>query len=163
MSRSVEPAPPVVFRISPLTVLVAVTVAVGAIPFAFNAPFFWVVYAVPIGMVVWVIRRRTTVDTETVTTRTVLRTRRVPWDVISSLRLLPPSRTRGSRVAAVLADGEELPLPAVGVRDLPVLAAVSSGRIPDPRGAADTDGTDSPNRPQRADHPPTDQPPSDHR
>jgi len=32
----------------------------------------------------------------------------------------------------VLSDGSELPLPAVHVRDLPRLAAVSGGRLPDP-------------------------------
>jgi hypothetical protein len=37
-------------------------------------------------------------------------------------------------VSAVLTDGAELPLPAVTVRDLPQLAAVSGGRLPDPAG-----------------------------
>jgi hypothetical protein len=32
----------------------------------------------------------------------------------------------------VLTDGSELALPAVHVRDLPRLAAVSGGRLPDP-------------------------------
>jgi hypothetical protein len=133
-TRHNGPVQPVVFRVSPLTILFAVTFSVVAIPFAFGAPWFWLVYLFPIGLVGWVLRRRTTVDTDAVTTRDLLRTRRVPWSEISSLRLRPPSRTRGSRVAAVLADGGELPLPAVGVRDLPVLAAVSGGRVPDPAG-----------------------------
>ncbi|MDN5747807.1 MAG: PH domain-containing protein [Pseudonocardia sp.] len=34
----------------------------------------------------------------------------------------------------MLSDGAELPLPAVGVRDLPQLAAASGGRLPDPAG-----------------------------
>jgi hypothetical protein len=37
-------------------------------------------------------------------------------------------------VSAVLTDGAELPLPAVTVRDLSQLAAVSGGRLPDPAG-----------------------------
>ncbi|HVL84278.1 MAG TPA: PH domain-containing protein, partial [Pseudonocardia sp.] len=126
-----------VFAPSRLNLLVAVTLAVCAVPFAFGAPWFWLVYLVPVAFVVWVLRVRTTVDAEAVTTRNVLRSRRVPWGDIRSLRLRRPRRIRGSRVAAVLADGGELPLPAVGVRDIPALAAVSGGRVPglDPRGA----------------------------
>ena len=123
------PAPQAVFRISPLVVLVALTFAVCATPFAGGAPYFWLIYLVPIGIVVWTLRVRTTVDSHTVAVRRVVGGRRVPWTQISSLRL----RNRG-RVSAVLTDGAELPLPAVHVRDLPQLAAASGGRLPDPAG-----------------------------
>ena len=123
------PAPQAVFRISPLVILVALTFAVCATPFAGGAPYFWLIYLVPIGIIVWTLRVRTTVDPQTVAVRRVLGGRRVPWTQISSLRL----RNRG-RVSAVLTDGAELPLPAVHVRDLPQLAAASGGRLPDPAG-----------------------------
>jgi hypothetical protein len=124
-----ESRPPrAVFRISPLVILVALTFAVCATPFAFGAPYFWLIYLVPIGIVVWTVRVRTTVDPETVAVRRVVGGRRVPWTEISSLRL------RRGRVSAVLSDGAELPLPAVHVRDLPQLAAASGGRLPDPAG-----------------------------
>jgi hypothetical protein len=123
------PAPQAVFRISPLVVLVALAFTVCATPFAFGAPFFWLVYLIPIGIVVWTLRVRTTVDPETVAVRRVVGGRRVPWSQISSLRL----RDR-ARVSAVLTDGGELPLPAVHVRDLPQLAAASGGSLPDPAG-----------------------------
>ncbi|OLT23033.1 hypothetical protein BJF78_32525 [Pseudonocardia sp. CNS-139] len=115
---------PVVFRVSPLVILVALTLVVCATPFAFGAPFLWLIYLVPVGIIVWTVRVRTTVDGESVAVRRVLGGRRVPWTQISSLRL----RDRG-RVSAVLTDGAELPLPAVHIRDLPQLAAASGGRL----------------------------------
>jgi hypothetical protein len=115
-----EGRPRVVFRVSPLVVLVALTLVVCATPFAFAAPYFWLIYLVPIGIIVWTLRVRTTVDPESVAVRQVFGGRRVPWTQISSLRL----RDRG-RVNAVL---------TVHVRDLPQLAAASGGRLPDPAG-----------------------------
>ena len=129
MVSAADPPVPTVFRIPPLATLGALAVAVLALPFATGAPWLWLVYLVPLGIVVWVLRRRTTVDAEAVTVRGLVRSRRVPWAEISSLRL-----GQKSRVSAVLADGAELPLPAVHVRDLPQLAAASGGRLPDPAG-----------------------------
>ncbi|QJY46976.1 PH domain-containing protein [Pseudonocardia broussonetiae] len=121
--------PAVVFQPSRLQLLVATVVALCATPVAFGAPYLWLLYLLPIGFAVWVVRTRTTVDADAVTIRSVLRRRRVPWSEISSLRLAGTGRVR-----AVLNDGAELPLPAVGVRDLPQLAAASGGRLPDPAG-----------------------------
>ena len=118
-----------VFRTPPLQILFALVLAVCATPVAFGAPFLWVLYLVPIGFVAWVLRVRTTVDADAVTVRGLIGSRRVPWSQISSLRL-----GRNGRVHAVLSDGAELPLPAVGVRDLPQLATASGGRLPDPAG-----------------------------
>src|SRR2546423_12032888 len=108
---------------SPLGVLAAVALAVCATPVAFGAPWLFLIYLVPIGIVVWVLRTRTVVDPQTVTARSLLGRRRIPWDDIASLRL----RDTG-KVSAVLTGGAELALPAVRVRDLPVLAAASGGR-----------------------------------
>ncbi len=127
-------APRAVFRTSPLSVLGAVAIAFCFTPVAFAGPFLWLVYLVPIAMVVWVLRVRTTVDEDALAVRKVVGGRRVPWSEISSLRLDPRNRILGGRVSAVLSDGAELPLPAVGLRDLPQLAAVSGGRLPDPAG-----------------------------
>lgn len=117
------------FGPSRVILLVAVFLAVCVTPVAFGAPFLWLVYLVPVGVVAWVLVTRTTVTTEAVTVRRWNGTRRVPWDSITSLRLQDTTR-----VAAVLEDGAELPLPSVGVRDLPRLAAASGGRITDPSG-----------------------------
>lgn len=129
VSSAPDPARRAVFRISPLIVLVAVALAFCATPFAFAAPFGWLVYLVPLGMVVRALRVRTVADAEALTVRRTVGVRQVPWSEISSLRLGDKTR-----VSAVLADGAELPLPAVHVRDLPLLAAVSGGRLPDPTG-----------------------------
>lgn len=119
----------VAFRPSRLQILFALVLAVCATPVAFGAPFLWLVYLVPAGVAAWTLRTRTTVDADAVTVRTLVAGRRVPWSQISSLRLADKGR-----VHAVLNDGAELPLPAVGVRDLPQLAAASGGRLPDPAG-----------------------------
>ncbi len=113
-----------VFRIPPLTILGAVLLAVCATPVAFGAPWFWLVYLLPVAVVVWVLRVRTTVDDEALTVRRLVGSRRVPWLEIRSLHL----RDKGG-VRAVLADGAELPLPSVRVRDLPQLAAASGGHL----------------------------------
>lgn len=115
------------FRISPLGHVAAITLAACITPVALTAPVMTLLYLVPLGLIGWIMRTRTTVDAETVVARGALRTRRVTWSDITALRL----RTR-SRVSAVLASGAELPLPAVHVRDLPLLAQVSGGRLPDP-------------------------------
>lgn len=127
------PAPRAVFQNSRLHILFAIVLAVCAVPVAFGLPFLWPIMLVPVGVVVWVLRVRTTVDAEAVTVRRIVGGRRVPWSEISTLHLTGPNGSQ-RRVSAVLSDGTELPLPAVGVRDLPQLAAVSGGRLPDPAG-----------------------------
>ncbi|WP_219416331.1 PH domain-containing protein [Pseudonocardia nigra] len=128
MSSADRPHPGVVFRVPPLVVLFALFVALCATPFAFGAPYLWLIYLVPIAIIWWTLRVRTVVDGDGVTVRRIVGGRRVPWTQISSLRL------GERRVSAMLTDGTELPLPAVHVRDLPQLAAASGGRLPDPAG-----------------------------
>jgi Bacterial PH domain len=127
-----EQPPRAVFRISPLVVLVALTFAVCATPVAFAAPFLWLIYLVPLGIIVWTLRVRTVADPETVAVRRVVGGRRVPWSEVTSVHLGRARNPGTARVSAVLTDGSELALPAVHVRDLPRLAAVSGGRLPDP-------------------------------
>jgi hypothetical protein len=136
VSTSDEPAgpPQAVFRIPPLVMLVALVFAVCATPFAFAAPYLWLIYLVPIGIVGWTLRVRTVADPETVTVRRIVGGRRVPWNEVSSVHLGRARDPGRARVSAVLSDGSELALPAVHVRDLPRLAAVSGGRLPDPTG-----------------------------
>jgi Bacterial PH domain len=131
---SAPPAPPprAIFRISPLVVLVALTLAVCATPVAFAAPFLWLVYLVPLWIIVWTLRVRTVVDPEAVAVRRLVGSRRVPWSEITSVHLGRARNPGTARVSAVLSDGSELALPAVHVRDLPRLAAVSGGHLPDP-------------------------------
>jgi hypothetical protein len=136
-----------VFRASPLTVLFAVALLVCVTPVALTAPGGVVLYLLPIGLVGWVLRVRTTVDPTAIVARGVLRSRRVAWEDVTSLRL----RTR-SRVSAVLAGGAELPLPAVHTRDLPLLAKASGGRLPDL--SQDSSASHPPDPGQQADRTP---------
>jgi Bacterial PH domain len=130
---SASPAHPrAVFRVSPLVVLVALTFAVCATPVALAAPYLWLIYLVPVGIIVWTLRVRTVADAETVAVRRVVGGRRVPWSEIKSVHLGRARNPGTARVSAMLSDGSELTLPAVHVRDLPRLAAVSGGRLPDP-------------------------------
>lgn len=121
--------PRLVFKHSSLGILAALLFLLCAAPLMATVPFFWLVALLPIGFGGWLLRVRTTVDPGSVTARWITGSRRVPWDDISSLRLVGRSG-----VSAVLKDDTELPLPAVHLRDLPALAAVSGGRIPDPAG-----------------------------
>ena len=124
------------FRNSPLAVLAAIAFMVCFTPVALTVPGMEVLYLIPIGMVAWVLRVRTTVDADTIAARGALRTRRVAWGDVTALHL----RTR-SRVSVVLGNGSELPLPTVRVRDLPLLAMMSGGRLPDPSPDADQPDT----------------------
>jgi hypothetical protein len=132
------------FRRSPLALAGAAFFLVAAIPFAFGAPWLWLVYVLPVAFAYWILRVRTIVDAESVTVRRLLSSRRVPWSEISSLRL-----GKKSRVSAVLTDGTELPLPTVHVRDLPALAAVSGGRLPDPAQTGAETSVQPPSTPER--------------
>ncbi|HLU56639.1 MAG TPA: PH domain-containing protein [Pseudonocardia sp.] len=137
MSAEPESAPRAVFRISPLVVLVALALAVCATPLAWSGPYLWLIYLVPLGIIVWTLRVRTVADPETVAVRRVVGGREVPWSQIARVHLGRARNPASARVSAVLTDGSEVALPAVHVRDLPRLAAVSGGRLPDPTPDAD--------------------------
>jgi MFS family permease len=121
---------PVVFRHPTLGLLGVLGLAVCATPVAFAALALPVVYLVPVGVAVWLLRARTTVDGEAIHVRGVLRTRRVPWPDVTALRMRASRRRSG--VSAMLRGGTELSLPAVRPRDLSLLARASGGRLPDP-------------------------------
>lgn len=124
--------PTVTFRF-PLTGLIgAFALTVGVTPLATTAPGLLVLYLLPLGVVAWLLRTRTVAGADSLVVHRLLRTRRVPWSEVEGLRL-----EERSWVRAVLGSGEEVALPAVRARDLPVLAAVSGGRIDDPTAAAE--------------------------
>lgn len=116
-----------VFRIPATAVLGALLLAMAATPFAFAAPWLFLVYLVPIGAVFWVLRLRTVADTEEVVARTLFGRHVLRWDDIRALRV-----SERSWVRAVLADDREQPLPTVRTRHLPALALISGGRLADP-------------------------------
>ncbi len=122
--------PTATFRI-PLIALIGVyALAICATPVAFAVPGLQVLYALPVGLTVWLLRTRTVADADALVAHRVLRSRRLPWSEIDGLRVQERSWVR-----VVLSTGEEVELPAVRARDLPVLALVSGGRIDDPSAA----------------------------
>ena len=122
----------VTFR-RPLTALIGVFgLVVCMTPVAFGIPGLQVLYLVPLGVAIWLVRTRTVVGAETLVVHRVLGSRRVTWSDLQGLRM-----DDRSRVWAILRGGEEVGLPAVRTRDLPVLAALSRGRLPDPLTSTD--------------------------
>ena len=115
------------FRVPPTAVLGALLLAITAIPFAFGAPGFYAIFVIPLGLIIWVLRRRTVADAEGLTVRRVLTKRTLPWSSLKGLRL-----TKRATVRAVLTDDTEVALPSVRTRHLPALALISGGRLDDP-------------------------------
>ena len=124
-----EGARALVFKPSRLTIAVTLVAVVGGLPLLLTVPYFWLLLVVPVAIIVWVLRTRTTVDPDSLTVRTVASSRSVRWDDVRGLRL-----GKHASVNAVLADDTELTLAAVKVRDLPVLSLASAGRVADPVG-----------------------------
>lgn len=118
-----------VFRVPGVAVLAALLLAVCATPFAVGAPGLFLIYVVPLGIIVWVLRTRTMATADGLAVRRVFTNRSLPWSALKGLRL-----TKRAGVHAVLTDGSEIPLPAVRTRHLSALALVSHGRLDDPLG-----------------------------
>ncbi|MEQ3548917.1 PH domain-containing protein [Pseudonocardia nematodicida] len=116
-----------VFKHSRLTIFAALVATVGATPLIFSLPWFWLILVVPVAVIAFVLRVRTTVDPDTVAVRSATGSRSLAWNDVQGLKL-----GKRSSVSAVLADDSEVALPAVHVRDLPALAAASGGRFADP-------------------------------
>ncbi|MBW4716592.1 PH domain-containing protein [Saccharothrix obliqua] len=117
-----------IFRIPSPALIAAGVIAICATPFAWAAPGLQAVYLLPAGFAVWVLRNRTTVDRERIAARGTFRKRVVAWDDVRAIKVVPKGW-----LSAVLADDELVRLPAVRAGHLSALAAVSGGRVPDPK------------------------------
>lgn len=82
---------------------------------------------IPVAVSVVIERFRTVADADTVTTRTLLKSRTVLWPQIEGLNF-----TRGRWARACLTDESDMLLPAVTFASLPRLTAASGGRVPNP-------------------------------
>jgi hypothetical protein len=122
-----------VFRIPATAVLGALLFAITATPFAFAAPWLFVIYLVPIVAIALVMRLRTVADSDKLVARTLFTRHVLPWSDVRSLRV-----SERSWVRAVVEDGKELPLPTVRTRHLPALALISGGRLDDPTETPET-------------------------
>jgi Bacterial PH domain len=131
-----EAAPPsvqrVIFRVPVTGLLPLGLLAICESPVvASTSAVFALLYLIPIVGAVWILRTRTVVDSEQLRTRTLFGARTLAWGDIRSLKL-----PRRGWVNAVLAGDELVPLPGVRTRHLPMLAALSGGRLSDPDATA---------------------------
>ncbi|MCV7154274.1 PH domain-containing protein [Mycolicibacterium pyrenivorans] len=127
-SPSAPESTPVVIRISPMAHLAVALLAFAMLSVVFAGPGWWaLLLVIPVMLSLVIVRYRTTADRETVTARTLLGSEKLRWDDIDGLRF-------GRRAWAVARrrDGTEISLPAVTFATLPLLAAASGGRVPNP-------------------------------
>ncbi|WP_460954852.1 PH domain-containing protein [Parasphingorhabdus pacifica] len=122
------------FRILPTALLAVLAIAVCVTPLAFAHPALLMLFLLPVGLAYWILRLKTVVTPDRITSRMLLRTREIDWQDVRRIRL---NERRWLR--AVLDSGQEILLPAVRVRDLPRVAAMSGGLIPDPTATSEQD------------------------
>ena len=124
-----EDVEPVVVRISATAHLASGFGALGLLAVVLAVPWTAPLLVIPLIASAMIVRLRTVANARTVTARTLLGSRTVEWADIKGLRFV-----KGSWARAELTSGERLRLPAVTFATLPVLAAVSGGRVPNPYG-----------------------------
>lgn len=121
-------AKPVVIRIPAIAHLAVGFFALGLLALVFAAPpWCAVLLVIPAVLSAMVIRYRTTAGRDTVTARSLLRSRTVRWQDIKGLQF-----TKANWARAELADGSSLRLPGVTFATLPLLTAASDGKVPNP-------------------------------
>ena len=131
-----EPKDRRLFRVTPLAYIALGIFAIALIAPIYYAPRWgWVFLILPIGYAWWVARSWTRVDDDGVQISTWRSRSHVPWDRIKGLNF----PKRGSAQLVTTSD-QFIRLSAVGFNDLPRLAEVSRGRIPDPFYAPVDDG-----------------------
>lgn len=112
------------FRYSSAVTVAALISAISGISLATWAPYLLPVLVVPLAVALWSWRAGTDADTEGLTVRAALGSRRVPWSSVSGL--VPDAR---GRVSAQLTSGMAVALPAVTTADLPRLVAASGQEV----------------------------------
>jgi Bacterial PH domain len=119
---------PVVVKISPMAHFAVGFFALGLLALVLTEPvWFAPLLILPIAASVAILRYRTVADRDTVTARSLLSSRTVPWSDVDGLRF-----DRSSWALACRTDGSEFRLPAVTFSTLPKLTAATGGRVPNP-------------------------------
>lgn len=138
MSEKAEPPQPAkrrkaTFRVPLIALLAIFGLMVCLAPTAFaDVPGLWVLYVIPLALIVFVVRPKTVATPQGLTVRTVFGHRELPWEALKGLSI-----SKRAKVRAVLTDDSMISLPSVRTRHLPVLALVSGGRLKDPSGLID--------------------------
>jgi hypothetical protein len=119
---------PVVIKISPMAHLAVVLFTAALMAPVLAQPAWFAPFLVlPVVASAAIVRYRTVADRDTVTARTLLSSRTVPWSDVEGLRF-----DRSSWALARRVDGSEFRLPAVTFATLPRLTAATGGRVPNP-------------------------------
>jgi hypothetical protein len=116
---------PIVVKISPMAHL-----AVGFFTLALvlaKPAVFAPLLVLPVIASTIIIRYRTVADRDSVTARTLVSSTTAPWSEVDGLRF-----DKSSWALARRKDGSEFRLPAVTFATLPLLAAATDGRVPNP-------------------------------
>ena len=114
-------------RASRVTLLPVLFLALCLSPLAVYRVWLLWLFAVPLLLALWVLRAGVDVSPGGVVIRALAGSRRLPWSEVAGLRI-----GRRGEVSVVTAGGGALRLPAVRARHLPLIAAASGGRVPDP-------------------------------
>jgi hypothetical protein len=107
--------------------LPVVLLLVCVIPFATASPWALVALVLPLLAAAYVVRVGVDIADEGITVRQVVGSRTVPWDRLAGIRI-----GDRRRLWLVTTAGTEIALPVLRVGDLPRLAELSDGRIPQP-------------------------------
>ncbi len=113
-------------RMSRAALLPVAILGVCVVPLAAVAWWGLLALVLPLLAAAWVLRVGVDLAPDGITARTLLGSRTVPWDDVAGLRV-----GTDQELWVVRGSGTEVRLPVVRARDLPRLAAVSGGRIPD--------------------------------
>ncbi|MEU1601973.1 PH domain-containing protein [Micromonospora matsumotoense] len=115
------------FRHNQAILVAAVIATIGALPLAAARWYLLPVLLVPLAVAIWAWRSGTDADPRELRLRALAGGRRIPWEQVVELAADP----RG-RAVVRLADGQQLPLPAVRGVDLPRLVSITGQTLPDP-------------------------------
>ena len=119
---------PVVVKISPMAHLAVGFFALGLLALVLTEPvWFAPLLILPIAASVAIFRYRTVADRDTVTARTLLSSRTVPWSDIDGLRFDGSSWALGAPYGRL-----GVPASRGDLRDAAELTAATDGRVPNP-------------------------------
>jgi hypothetical protein len=113
-------------RMSRTALLPVVLLVVCVVPLAFAATWTLVFLLVPVLVGAWVVRVGVDVGEDGITVHSLAGRRLVPWPELAGIRI-----GRRADLWLVTTAGTEVRLPVLRAGDLPRLAALSGGRIPD--------------------------------
>lgn len=134
----------VTFRVPRMALLAIGMLALGvsAPALAWPAAFAWL-WVIPPLALYWILRVRTVVSPDGLSTRTLLSSRSIDWSQVRGIRFPRRAHDRSAFSRrwgrAVLDDDTEALLPMVTVDRLSLLAFASGGRVPNPVATARID------------------------